>query len=213
MQTTVIFDNTIFSNAARIHSCDLILLAKSLFHTILVPNEVLNEIQQFPIGKEITTEKRMQTYADMILLPPNKGLQLCTSYDSLVLNFLKTQENEAVNKGETEAIAQAVNREIKFLFTDDEKCVQSIKESYNNIRFVSTLYLIALLDVSKLLTNYELTLQEFFLHNPLPQKSKDRKDKMQKFRDEHIKALQHFSLPTDKKYISQKTSLKRMGIQ
>ncbi len=209
MKPDAILDNTVFNISARIHTCDLISLADNLFNNILIPQAIASEIQSFPKGYELEAEQKMEYYFSRIRLG-SKGLQLCTTYDSVVLSFIKDQQN--VDNGEAEAIAQAQKRYIGLFFTDDDKCIRTLSPLYPNIRFVPTLYLIALLDVLGYLPNYDEVIREYFTYKPLPLQSKARKNEKEKFRSAYKNAVLHFNLSISKKDISKKTSLKRLGL-
>jgi predicted nucleic acid-binding protein len=206
---SAIFDNTVFNIAARIQSCDLIGLASNLFQYMLVPQEIYEEMQRFPLGYEPEADRKIQNYIKQIK-PFKTGLQLCTTYDPVVFAILKTKQG--VDKGEAEAIAQAERRGVFLFFTDDQRCADALQAHYTHIRFVSTLHLISLLDIMQLIVDYKIVLQEYFAYKPLPRQVSSRKKMLAKFRKEYEDALSYFSLPIDKKLISQKTSPKKLGI-
>jgi predicted nucleic acid-binding protein len=204
MQTQAIFDNTVFNIAARIESCDLIALATNLFADILVPQAIFQEIQSFPTGYEPYADRRMQSYERAVLQKQN-SLRLCTTYDIVELVMVQTIPN--VDRGEAEAIAQAQKRFVKLFFTDDEKCISALQNRFLAVDFVSTLHLIALLDIQNFLPDYKEVVREYLVHKPL-----NRKTGKAKFRADYQKALHYFGLPNDKKLLNDKTSLKKLGL-
>lgn len=204
MNPTVIFDNTVFNISARIDICDIVQLSKNLFYNMLVPEAIFYEIQQFPLGHEPRADAKMQLYARNILLR-KAGLQLCTTYDVIVLANISTLKD--VDRGEAEAIAQAEKRDVKYFFTDDEKCIKSLEGLYAHIKFVPTLFLICLLDIENYLIDYQKVIQEYFAYKPLPKKGGKKY-----FREIYAQALEYYGLPPDKKKINLKTSFKILGI-
>lgn len=204
---SAIFDNTVFNIAARIQSCDLILLATNLFEGILIPQEISSEINNFPTGKEFSVERRMQQYYKLILSEKHV-LELCTTLDPVVFSVLSTQNG--VHKGEAEAIAQAQKRSVFLFFTDDFDCILNVKPLYPNIRFVSTFFLIALLDIEGLLPDYQYVMKEFLAFRPLPSNTHRKKLLLSQWRLEYQAAMKHYSLQVDKKIISDKTSFKQI---
>ncbi len=201
----VIFDNTVFNIAAQIASCDLIGLSGALlFQQILVPQQILSEMQQFPIQYDLKAGLKMQNYSNAII-NNYQNLQLCTSLDIITFSLLK--ELAYIDVGEAEAIAQAQKRQVYAFFTDDELFINNLPASYQHIRCYPTLFLIILLDINNFLPDYKQTLIEFFSYKPLPQ----NKGKTY-FRNLYTKGLQYYGLPLDKKKIADKTSFKQLGI-
>jgi predicted nucleic acid-binding protein len=204
MKVNAVFDNTVFNIASRITSCDLINLALNHFSTILVPLKIHQEIQNFPRGIELNVENKMMYYARKITLD-NKKLELCQTYDTIILALYKGLKN--IDEGEAEAIAQAEKRQSRFFISDDEKCVEALKGKNLNIQIVSTLFLIALLDCLGLIPDYPRTIQEYMNYKPLPKKGGKTY-----FRNQYKMALQYLGLYPDKKLLSVKTSFKELGI-
>ncbi len=200
-----IFDNTVFNIAAQISSCDLIALSGTfLFQQILVPQQILAEMQQFPAQYDMIAGAKMQKYTEFIS-KKRLSLELCVTYDPITLAFLATQNN--IDKGEAEAIAQAQHRQIYVFFTDDEKFISNLPISYQHIRCYPTLFLIILLDINDLLPNYAQIIKEYFDYKPLPLKS-GKTD----FRNLYKQGLEYYSSRPDKKIISKKTSFKQLNI-
>lgn len=198
---SAIFDNTVFNISARLLSIDLVQIAATLFDKIVVPSHILTEIQRFPTGCEPFVAQKMECYARQV----GELFELCTTYDNITLAFIQTMPN--VDLGEAEAIAQANKRNIRFFFTDDERCIHALKGKFSNIYFVSTLYLIALLDIHKYIHDYPTLIKEYNQYKSL----KNKKHK-KLFRDEYWRACSDLGIPISKKELSQKTSLKKLGV-
>jgi predicted nucleic acid-binding protein len=206
MEYKAIFDNTVFNIAARIQSCDLIELATNLFEHIFVPQAIHIEMQSFPPNIEPLAQMRMQRYVSAVKAV-KRGIQICTTVDIIVQSNIETVPN--VDKGEAEAIAQAAKRNVRYFFTDDEKCKNALADSYSdiNITFAPTIYLIALLDINNFLPDYAQVMREYFAYKPLPKKGGKAF-----FRQQYEAAMQFYSITYDKKIINKKTSFKALGI-
>lgn len=204
-----IFDTTVFNIAAQIGCCDIISLAAAyLFQEILVPQEVKNELAQYPIIHEPTAGIRIQSYIQKIEKPSKEGLKLCQTLEPVVFALLESK----VDRGEAEAIAQAEKVITKFFFTDDAVCKKELKADYEHIGFYSTLHLISLLDVGGWLPDYTTTIQQYFSYRKLPENPKNKKKELQHFREEYERAIRHFGIAQTKKELDGKTSPKLLRI-
>lgn len=198
-----IFDNTVFSIAARIPHCDLIALAQNLFSVILIPQEVFREMQQFP--HDADAQLFIQKQVRRVGLQ-SRGLQLCDAFDPVVLASLHGVKG--VDKGEAEAVAQAEKRQVPRIFTDDKKCVKALAHLYPHLAFHSTFYLICRLDLAQLLPDYPAVFNDFLTYKPLPLKKADQKKAKSNLREDYAAAMRHLGLPADKKIIARKISFK-----
>jgi predicted nucleic acid-binding protein len=197
----VIFDNTVFNFFVRIESANLFHITKSIItDSVLVPSKVLEELESLGSLDENYMQKILY-WTDQI--KQNYFYQFCSSYDSIVLDFLSGK----IDKGEADAIAQSLKTGVSIFITDDKNCLEFIEDNYSHIKSYSTFFLISLADVHGLLPDYEKTVAEY--HKIIGFNSFRKITKklhLQKIRYEYIEAMKYLGINKDKKLISQKTS-------
>jgi hypothetical protein len=197
----LVLDNTVFNIAARISSYDLIEQLNLICSQILVPESIFTELVKFDQG-ETKFKERTQQYITWIE-HGKYAMSLCDTRDELI--FCQTKMIKDVDTGEADAIAQIskrMEREGKyFVFcTDDQKCIYALKDKYQHIHFVSSLYLIFLLDFQKLLIHdYELVIKEYIQCKPFP-----KKQGVRIIKEEYLKVLKFYGVTPNKKFLQQK---------
>ncbi len=133
-------------------------------------------------------------------LKPNVGFYaLCTRYDSINLAML--QNIKGIDAGEAEAVAQYSQTGAYYILSDDNRFPNSIKTIYPDIRNISSLHIIALIEFHGLVIDCQMLKKQ--LHAKLNFKSNQ-------LRDAYLYIAKDLGLPVSKKDISNKTSLSKI---
>lgn len=200
MKREVVLDTTVLGNisSASTSEMDLFSLIGSLGFTFLIPEEVKNEFSRYQNPNSLVFREKILNRINV----HSRAFQLCTIYDAVTLEMVRGKKG--IDKGEAEAIAQARKRKAYIIITDDVNCVRRIEKGFDafSFQFYDTLFLIALLDIQGLLTNYNLVIMSLHSTYPFPSS---------KVRLAYVNAYKYLGIninTTLKKRISQRCSLK-----
>lgn len=166
---------------------------RSIFSQVLIPTEVKIEYER-------GNAKEPQRNWLLEKLRPNVGFYaLCTRYDSIVLAML--QNTKGIDAGEAEAVAQYNKAGAYYILTDDNRFAQSIKSIHPEVRIISSLHVIALIDFHCLMPDCKPLKKK--LHTKLNYKSKQ-------LREAYLYIAKDLGLNVTPKDISQRTSIKNI---
>ena len=194
---SIVIDNDALVNLTRVDKDHRIFNSLSLvFSKIHVPTEIFKE---YEIGENHYPERnwliRTLGYSTHPLW------QKCTDYDSLVLDLYRT--TPGIDKGEAAALAQFRKIGARFIVSDDRTFARSILELDKTIKVISSLHVLCWLDLHNYLSSWDGCLKSY--HSQAKINSK-------RLRECYELAASSFGIPVDKKRLSQKTSLKGLGI-
>ncbi len=193
-----IVDTSFLIYSSQIKTAHLLRGLSLIFEYLLIPQEVIRE---FTPTKNLP--ENQVRYKILSRLDPNQGFyRICPAIDYLVFDLLKTVPH--VDPGEAEAIAQARKRQVMCIFTDDKKILKHLPEQFNDLRFYSTLTVVALLDLQQQLSDYHKCVEEVYML---------RKFTSKEFRKAYLQAASHLGIGLTKKRISEKTSLTKLGLK
>ena len=188
-----LIDNDALVNLTHLRELGIFDLIRNLFSQVLIPEEVKNEY---------ALQKENEPHRDIILqrLLPNRGFwALCTHYDQLSAVFL--YDFNGIDKGEAELVSQAEKIGVRLIISDDVKFKNTLESINENLLVVSSLYIIAALDINGFILDQPSLIKA--MHEIRPFKSRQ-------LRESYEVALHEYSLKWTKKKISEKTSLKKL---
>lgn len=193
MKEVVLIDNDALVKFTKIK--EIFNLMRNIYWRLEIPMEVKNEYERHAIYEP----ERIPILSQ---LRPNTGFwSLCTQLDSFSQATL--YKHEGIDKGEAELLSQGEKKNIRIIISDDKKFKETADSLYKNFLIVKPLFVIASLDINGFLPNKDLILKKFHSHYRF--KSKD-------LREAYQMALKDYSLNWTKKKISERTSLKKLGI-
>lgn len=194
MKRVAILDNTVLANLIDAGLGDLLDKSHILFENFYVPEKIMEEF----LGVVEPYLSVRQRFADGISF--DRGFfRRCNTFDPIVLGVLQTESG--VDPGEAEAIAQAVRRNITLLLTDDIDCQTYVRQHRPYIQCRSTTFLVALLDVNEFLPQPNQTWKKLYDHH---------KFKSSHLREAYNAAFKFIGTAPNRKFLSQKCSLKRI---
>jgi predicted nucleic acid-binding protein len=158
------------------------------------------------IPMEVKTEyERMRAYDPervwvLERLKPDQGFySLCSSYDSLAVKFYKMIKD--VDSGEAEAAAQQKKIGANYVLSDDVRFKRAITRVDSTIRVMTTLHIIALLDLNKFVLDTKPLLRAHLAQHAFS--SKD-------LREAYLDCAKELSVVLSKKEIQQKCGTKHL---
>jgi predicted nucleic acid-binding protein len=187
-----IVDNAALVNFTWLKDHDIFDHLRLLFKRIHIPMEVKKEYEQM-----------LKYESDRVWvlerLRPDEGFySLCSSYDSLAVDLYKTIKG--VDNGEAEAAAQQKKIGANYVLSDDKKFQKAIKFIDPTIKVISTLHVIALLDLNKFLPDPHILLKSLIQRHPFT---------ASELREAYRDSAKELSVLLSKKEISQKCGIKR----
>lgn len=133
-------------------------------------------------------------------LKPNQGFySLCSSYDSLAVEFYKMIKD--VDSGEAEAAAQQKKIGANYVLSDDLRFRIAITKVDPTIRVLTTLHVIALLDLNKFLLDTKPLLRTHLAQHPFSSKL---------LREAYEDSAKDLSIVLTKKDIEKKCGIKEL---
>jgi hypothetical protein len=154
------------------------------------------------LGYEIQLAKEPDRVWMLDKLRPNEGFySFCTRYDKIALSVIQSKKN--IDKGEAEVVAQQKEVNAHYILSDDLKFHKAIKAIDLNVKILTTLHLIAMLDIRQLLINSKEMLRE--LHSHYKFESFD-------LRTAYKESARELGLDLPKKILNNKCSFKKLGL-
>jgi len=196
MLRTAVIDNNTLVYLTKLKHFKIFESLQSLFQQIHIPQEVKREY-------EIQQGREPDRVWILDKLRPNEGFySFCTRYDKIVLTIVQGARN--IHKGEAEVFAQQKEVNAQYILSDDLKFRKAIKAIDSNVKILTTLHIIAMLDINKLIMNTEEMVKT--LHPHYKFESHDLRTAYK----ESAKEL-GFDLP--KKLLNNKCSFKKLGLK
>lgn len=135
-------------------------------------------------------------------LKPNTGFySFCTRYDSVVLCTIQTVKD--IDAGEAKAVAQFLKVNANYILSDDHRFTVALKMKEPNIKVLSTLHILAILDLNRITLDVDRLIQVLHRERPLS-KSKLRKA----YVDSHIE----LGIRMSKKWVDKKCDFARLKV-
>jgi predicted nucleic acid-binding protein len=125
-----------------------------IFTNLLIPTEIKNE---FALGAMLEPERNHVLNQIKI---SGSFFTLCTTFDMLTKVILET--TKGIDKGEAEAVAQHKQVKTRFLLADDKKFIKAIAIADRYVQVISTLHIIAWLDLLKFEPNAPQVIRHFY---------------------------------------------------
>ena len=147
MQRTAIADTSIIATWLKLLRWDLDIFQflPNIAETVLVPQEVKIEIERYAPALQRPVEIQWL----LRQIEENSFFKLCTTYDSVDLDFLKSLNK--VDAGEAETTAQAKKLNYNWIWIDDRKCLPELKKHLGHFHFHNSLVVLHILNQSQLL--------------------------------------------------------------
>ncbi len=165
-----------------------------LFDRLLVPTEVANE---FNAGSQIEPERVAVTDA----IDQGFLLEKCTRYDSLIVELYKSKQG--IDPGEAEALAQQLEIDSNFIWSDDKKFKAQIEGQLLGVRVFNTVHIVAFLELNEFLPDYPSLVKA--VH-------KVRKIKAKGFPHVYKTAAEYLGIKLSTSEIRQKTDFEALGL-
>lgn len=153
MKPIAIVDNTVLSDFFKVGSADLFDKLRLIFSTVYVPTEVKKEVAGYQKGGI-----KQRTAFVGGLRTENGFYRLCNTFDLVVLAMLDGVKG--IDKGEREAISQALKIPAFFILTDDKRCIAYIEKTYPQLRCMGLPEIIYKLESTGMLPNWKEILLE-----------------------------------------------------
>jgi predicted nucleic acid-binding protein len=195
MRRTCVIDTSTLVSLTILYEFSLLDKLRNLFERIHVPLTVRAEYEQLddPIRKRIISGMRLNT----------GFLSLCSIYDTITHAILRT--TPGIDAGEADAAAQHKKVESHFVLSDDERFIKAITLIDRTIKILSTLDLIAWLDLSNYLPEGERTVMLMQFHSR-------RRFHSRQLRRSYQRMAGEFGLQLSKNQLNEKSSLKHLGL-
>lgn len=195
MRITVVVDNTALVNFTYLKDLGMFGYLKSIFDRMHIPTEVKAEYE-----KRLAREPIRGWMLDRML--PDRGFySLCTKFDTAVHGFLKRVKG--IHKGEAEVVAQQKALGVRCVLSDDKAFLRAIKTIDPYVKVITTLHVIAMLDMNRLLRNREELLIR--LHAKQPFKARD-------LRAAYKDTISEMSIYVSKRDLDRKSSLRALRL-
>lgn len=183
-------------NLTKLHDLHIFDYLQNLFKRIHIPTAVKGEY-------DTQTAKDPNKAWFLQKLRPNEGFySYCTQYDTLVVTWYKSKEG--IDKGEAEVIAQKMKTEARYVLSDDNKFRKALREMDSSTKVLSSIHLIAMLDLKGFLPNYRDFIQR--LHAIRPFSSPQ-------LRVAFLESSIETGIPVTKKQLDLKCNLRRLGVR
>lgn len=197
MRRSCVIDNSTLVNLTELYERGIFRLLRNLFHKIHIPLTIRAEYEV------VTHDPRRKKVIDKIRL--NTGfLALCSEYDSIIHEILKTKPG--IDAGEAEAAAQHKKVYSHYVLSDDQAFINSIQLIDPYTKILGTLELIAWLDLGKfvLAVDRDELLRTLHRHSPVNSKS---------LRKSYQAIARELSMTLTRKELDEKSSIKRLSLE
>lgn len=192
----IIIDNSVLRLIPSFKSFNFYNQVKLLFSEVLIPQEIKLEF-----AKSMDHYPERQKILDTIRIAKSFYV-LCTTYDPVVLDTIKTIKG--IDKGEAEAAAQYKKTTVFGILSDDYVFWKAAQQAQLNLRFIDSLYVFALLDIQGFLPDRQECFKEYYAK---------RKFDAKKLRVAYEQAYSHLSIQHTKKQLSEKCNLQKLGLK
>ena len=190
-----IIDNSALVYLTRLQEhCDIFSFLRSIFTQVLIPSEIKNEYE-----KGVIKQPERNLLLQKIRL--NRGFYaLCTRYDSIEFKLLAT--TKGIDAGEAEAAAQHRKVGAYCIISDDKDFTAAILKIYPNIKIITSLHIIAMLELQKIVISCDKL--KLRLCEICPYKSRH-------LREAYMQTSEVLGLNIHNKVISKMTSLTKLS--
>jgi predicted nucleic acid-binding protein len=193
MLRIAVLDSSTLINLTSIRHLHIFNHLQSIFLRIHVPSKVKSEY-------EVMLKHEPDRAWFLEKLRPNKGFySYCTQYDSIVLSMIQPVKH--IDAGEAEAVAQLKKVNASYILSDDERFSKALKTIDPFVKVISTLHILAMLDLSKVILNSDEIIQALYNKNPFPKS---------RLRNAYMDCYKEFGIKHSKKHINQKCELIRI---
>lgn len=195
MRLTAVIDNATLVNLTKLKHHNIFNSLRNLFSQIHIPQEVRKEY-------EVQLSRYPERVWVLERLRLNEGFySFCTRYDSIMLTVLNGKIG--IDKGEAEAVAQHRTVNAHYILSDDIRFKDAIKDIDSRVKVLTTLHLIAMLDIRQLLINSQAIIKD--LHSVHPFKSSN-------IRQAYIESASELGISINKRALNGKCSFKKLKL-
>jgi len=171
-------------------------LLQSLFSQIHIPMEVRKEYELMK-HKEPDREWLLER------LKPNEGFySLCTKYDTI--SFVVLKGLKGIHTGEAEVAAQHLEIGTNYIISDDLSFKESLNRRFPHAKIISTLHIISMLDLHRLIHNRDVLLRTLHLKSPV---------NIQLLRASYWESAKEYGIHITKKEVNDKNNPVKIGIK
>lgn len=195
MLRTAVIDNDTLVYLTKLKHLKIFDSLRLLFQQIHIPQEIKREyeIQQGSEPDRVWILDRLR---------PNEGFySFCTRYDKLVLTIIQGEKN--IHKGEAEVFAQQKQVNAHYILSDDLKFHKAIKAIDSKVKILTTLHIVAMLDIRQLLVNREEIVRALYTHY---------KFESYQLRTAYKESARELGFALPKKILNSKCSFKKLGL-
>jgi predicted nucleic acid-binding protein len=194
MLRTAVIDNDALVNLTKLKHLRIFDSLRLLFQQIHIPQEVKREY-------EIQQGREPDRVWILDRLRPNAGFySFCTRYDKIVFTIIQGEKN--IHKGEAEVFAQQKAVNAHYILSDDRRFHKAIKAIDSNVKILTTLHIIAMLDIRQLLINSEEIVKALYPHH---------KFKSYDLRTAYKESAKELGFELPKRMLNNKCSFKKLG--
>ena len=195
MRRTAVIDNDTLVYLTKLKHLRIFDSLRSLFQQIHIPQEIKREY-------EIQQAREPDRVWILDRLKPNEGFySFCTQYDKIILTIIEGEKN--IHKGEAEVYAQQKKVNAHYILSDDLRFHKAIKAIDSSVRILTTLHIIAMLDIRQYLLNSEEVVKA--LHPHYGFESYD-------LRMAYIESAKELGFTIPKRVLNNKCSFKKLGL-
>jgi predicted nucleic acid-binding protein len=195
MFRVAVIDNSTLISFTVIKHLNIFAHLQNLFSRIHVPTEVKREYESM-----LRHEPNRAWFLEK--LKPNTGFySFCTQFDSIVLSMIQSIKH--IDGGEAEAVAQLMRLSANYVLSDDQKFSEALKLIYPNVKVISTLHVLAMLDLNRITLDSDRLIQTLYKERPFP-KSRLRKA--------YIDSYSELGIKLSKKIVDWKCDFNRLKL-
>lgn len=195
MYLTAVIDNVTLVNLTKLKHHHVFSSLRNLFSQIHIPQQVRKEY-------EVQISKEPDRVWVLERLRPNEGFySACDRYDTISLTVIKGIKG--IDAGEAEAVAQYRNVNSSYILSDDHRFKKAILSFDPRIKVLSTLHIIAMLDIRQLIVNVDEIIKSLYSVHPFSSNN---------LRKAYKDSANELGIPVSKKILNAKCSFKRLGL-
>ncbi len=195
MYLTAVIDNNTLANLTRLKDYHIFSLLRNLFRQIHIPQQVRKEYA-------VQISKEPDRVWVLERLRPNEGFySACDRYDVVSLTVVKGLKG--IDAGEAEAVAQHIKVNSSYILSDDHRFRKAILSFDPRIKVLSTLHIIAMLDISQSIVNIDGVIKSLYAVHSFSSNN---------LRKAYMDSANELGIPVSKKTLNAKCSFKRLGL-